>query len=167
MNNSKEGGSNTPKDINAKFLDHECNANPGITSAQLLATIKQHVSSTPDDLGQECEQQYPHRIIFMAMMKAAQQQRLAHSARSGSSCDSTARFRPSCWIFVGPGSENNKKLPHVERTVSGTEYNRRFFKETKSEHPVVRGTTLFDQGTLRQKKGKESIQFNASLEPSA
>ena len=67
--------------------------------------------------------------------------------------------------FSSAWDQKTTKNYHTwERTVSGTENNRRFFKETKSEHPVVRGTTLFDQGTLTQKKGKESIQFNASLE---
>ena len=51
--NREEGGSNTSKGINAQFLDCDFNVNPGLTSAQLLATIEQHVSSTLD-LGQEC-----------------------------------------------------------------------------------------------------------------
>ena len=36
---------------------------------QFLAAIEQHVSSTRDDIGQECTPDtYPHRIIFMGMV---------------------------------------------------------------------------------------------------
>ena len=35
-------------------FDCELIVNPGFTSAQLLSTIQHHVSSTLDDLGQEC-----------------------------------------------------------------------------------------------------------------
>ena len=53
MENRKEGGSNTSKCINAKILESEFNFNPSFTSAQLLATIKQHVSSAINDFGHQ------------------------------------------------------------------------------------------------------------------
>ena len=51
MDNRQQGGPNTSNDISAKFFDCELNVNPGLTSAQLLATIKHHVSLTLDDRG--------------------------------------------------------------------------------------------------------------------
>ena len=37
-------------------------------------------------------------------------------------------------------------------------------KYKESVHPVVPGTTIFEQETVKQKKGKESIHSNASME---
>ena len=53
MDKRQRGGSNTSQGINAKFLDCNFIRNPGFTFAQLLATIKQDVSSTLDDIGEE------------------------------------------------------------------------------------------------------------------
>ena len=46
---NREGGGS-----NAKFFDCEFNVNPAFASAQLLAAIKMYVSSTLDNVGQEC-----------------------------------------------------------------------------------------------------------------
>ena len=51
---------------------------------QFLAAIEQHVSSTRDDIDQECTPDtYPHRIIFMGMVvdKAPQVRRGTSSER--------------------------------------------------------------------------------------
>ena len=63
MDSRQQGGPNTSKGSNAKFL------NPGFTSAQLQATIKQHVSSTLDDsVSEYVPETYLHSIIFMEML---------------------------------------------------------------------------------------------------
>ena len=56
--------------VNAGFRGCEFIVNLGFTSAQLLVTIKHHVSSTLDDTGLECirETYAPHCVIFMGMM---------------------------------------------------------------------------------------------------
>ena len=46
--------SNTSQGINAKFLVCEFNVNQSFTSAQLLAKIKHHVSSTIGDIDRKC-----------------------------------------------------------------------------------------------------------------
>ena len=96
------------------------NGNPGFTSAQLLATIKQHVTSTLDDLGQECvPETYFHRIIFMAMMDDVdvtdmpQKNDDLRIQQTQKVRDWTARFQPSCRIFVGSRSENDLELRQV------------------------------------------------------
>ena len=96
------------------------NGNFGFTSAQLLATIKQHVTSTLDDLGQECvPETYFHRIIFMAMMDEAdvtdkpQKNDNLRIQQTQEVRDWTARFQPSYWIFVGSRSENDLELRQV------------------------------------------------------
>ena len=62
----REGGSDTSEGVCAHILECDFNVNPGITSSQLLATI---ISSTLDDLGQECvAEAYTQRILFMAII---------------------------------------------------------------------------------------------------
>ena len=45
---------NTSKNINEKFFDCKFHVNLGVICTQLLATIKQHVTSILDDFGKEC-----------------------------------------------------------------------------------------------------------------
>ena len=87
IDNRQEGGS-----VNAKFFDCEFDVNPGITSAQLLATL--------DDIGQECvPETYPHRTTFMAIRNEFEVTEKPHKndelriqhAQEG--CDYSARFQ--------------------------------------------------------------------------
>ena len=105
----QQDGLNTSKSINAKVFDCELNVNPGFTSAQLLATIKQHVSSTLGDVTP------PHHLLgddegVGGHRQAAQECRLAHPARSGTL---RPRIQPGHWIFVGPGPENTWRYDQV------------------------------------------------------
>ena len=59
---------NASEGINDRFLDCEFNVIPGFISEQLLARIKQHVSSTVDDSDQECTLEvYANRIVFQGV----------------------------------------------------------------------------------------------------
>ena len=70
-------------------------------------------------------------------------------------CDFAARFRPVYWVFLGPGSEGiwehdnwltENHKGHINRT--GLQI-LQIYKECG--HPVVLGTSIFEQGSLRSK----------------
>ena len=114
----QRGESNISTGFNDKFLDCEFNVNPGLTSAQLVTTIKHHVSSTHDDTGHERTlETYLNRIIFMGMKNGLEANYKLHknddfytqSAQELS--DYAARFRPGYWRLVGQGSESTWKTP--------------------------------------------------------
>ena len=90
------------------FFDCEFNVSPRYTSMQLLAAIKQHVSSTRDDIGLECTPDtYPHRIIFMGMVvDKLHRNDEASLQNSQTPREVAAHFRPGYWVVVGPGSES-------------------------------------------------------------
>ena len=77
-----------------------------------MATIKQCVSSTLDDIGQSAFwRRILQRIIFMAMMNELEVTDKPHKnddlrfQQAQEVRDYVARFRPGYLIFVGPGSE--------------------------------------------------------------
>ena len=90
------------------FFDIGFNVNRGYTSMQLLTAIKQHVSSTRNDIGQECTPEtYPHCISFMGMVTDKHHRddkTNLHNAQRPR--DFAAHFWPACWVVVGAGSES-------------------------------------------------------------
>ena len=93
----------TKQGINTKLFDCEFIVNPGFISARLLATIKQHLSSTPDDIRQECiPETFSHERVGRHRQAAHHDDlRIQHTQEL---CDYAARFRPSYLIFVRLGS---------------------------------------------------------------
>ena len=88
-------------------FDIEFNVYTGYTSMQLLAAIQQHVSSTCDDIGQECTPEtYPLRIIFMGMLTdKLHRNDGANAANAQRPGDVAAHFRPGYCVVVGPESK--------------------------------------------------------------
>ena len=141
-----------------------------MSTAQLLATIKWYVSSTLDELGQECVlETFTHRIIFMAMMNELELIDKLHKnddvriQQVQEVCDHTARLWPRDWFFVGPGSDTTGQYGKWETNDPNGNWDRKSsqilqqYKE--SGRPVVPGDTVFEQ-----KKAQESIHFNTSPE---
>ena len=89
------------------FFDIEFNVNRGYTSMQLLTAIKQKVSSTRDDIGQECTPEaHPHCISFMGMVTDKPHRNDKRNLQSAQRpCDFAARFWPGYRVVVCPGSE--------------------------------------------------------------
>ena len=121
-------------------------------------TIKHHVSSTLDDLGQECvPETYLHRIIFMAMMSELEVTNKPHNnvelciQHAHGLCDHVARFRLGYWIFVFSESEKTWKCDKLgtvkpERQLGQESFTRSSNNTGESVHPVVLCTTIFVQG---------------------
>ena len=61
----RHGGTAASKEINSKFLDCEFHVKSGVTSMQLLDTVKHNVSCTNDSTGKKCTPEtYPsHHFI--------------------------------------------------------------------------------------------------------
>ena len=107
-----QSASATSKGINSNFFDIEFNVNPGYTSMQLLAAIKQNTfRRLVDDIGQECTPDtYHHRIIFMSMvMDKIHRNDKANLHNAQRPCDFAARFRPGYWVSLDSGSEGKWK----------------------------------------------------------
>ena len=117
--NRKAGGSQ--RRHHQREVLRDFNVNPGITSSLQLVTIQQHVSSTLDDVGQECVREtYSHRIIFMALMIGWEVTDKPHKnddlrfQQAREVRDYTPRFRPRSWIFVDPGPAKTRRYHQWE-----------------------------------------------------
>ena len=135
----------TSKGSNAKFRGCEFNINPGFSSA--ACDDQQHVSSTLNDIGQECiPVTYRHRIIYMEMMNELEvtdmpckndDLRIQH-AQDERRPGHTTNGRPINAI-------SNRKALQILHT----------FQERR--HPVVLDTTVFEQVTLKQKEKRQHL----------
>ena len=144
--NRKAGGSQRRQ--HQREILRDFNVNPGITSSLLLVTIQQHVSSTLDNLGQECVREtYSHRIIFMALMIGWEVTDKPHKnddlrfQQAREVRDYTARFRPGSWTFVDPGEDS--EVPPVGRRQSERQLGQKgltCFQNTKKQTIVIPGT---------------------------
>ena len=162
-----QGGSATSKASIRNFIDCEFNVNPGGTSMQLLAAIKQHVSSTRDDVGQECTPQtYPHCIIFTYMVTDKLHRNEANLQNDQRLYDFAARLRPGYWVFVGPGSESiweyDKWLTEDPKEHCDRKALQILQIYKACGHLDDPGTTIFEQGTLRSTLSKANIHVNKS-----
>ena len=165
----------TPKRHQRKVCRCGFNVNPGFPSAQLLAAMEQYVSSTLDDLGQECSlETCLHRIIFVGMTNELEATDKPHKnydfQQSQEVRGYAARFPPGCWNFVGPGNEKTWKYDkwvgdpngNWDRKASHSSNNtQRTWTPSPSRHHNFRA------GALKQKSGKKAFTLTRTRRPSA
>ena len=78
-----------------------------------------------------------HRIIFNVDWRIQHAQEVY---------DNAARFRPSCWIFVGPGSESTWKYDRMQTNRPNGRWDQKTLQilhtNQESGHPVIPVTTF-------------------------
>ena len=162
--------------MNSKFLDCTVHVNPGSTAMQILAAIQEQFSTTKDAIGNGCtpETYHPHRIICRGVVNELEVSPNVHrSDEENFRSDTvvrhfTGRFRQGCWIFVGQGSEKTRQFDKWDKPANPEEKWDRKASQIKktfsaSGHPVIPGTTIFEQGNLRPQRGKFTSVKASSL----
>ena len=78
-------------------------------------------------------------------------------------CDYAGQFRPGCWIFFGPGHLTNTKCPANLKVY----WNRKTMEildiYSESCHLAIPGTTIFEQGNLRQNRKEKTLSTSRAV----
>ena len=78
-------------------------------------------------------------------------------------CDYAGQFRPGCWIFFGPGHLTNTKCPANLKENWNRKTMEILDKNSESCHLAIPGTTIFEQGNLRQNRKEKTLSTSRAV----
>ena len=135
----------------------------GFTSIEILRQIQKDLSAR-----QIHPEQFEGMILFMSVFNDIDWTRNGNSfeciSKSKEVRDYAKRFRRGHWSFFDP--ENEEKwygtYAHKSEGRGDQQANQMIIEQfRKSGHPIFRGTSALDRGTLTRKSGRNTVRFTS------